>query len=400
MSAITLERKVSGVLTDADLGVTLEDSAGVYGIKRVSTDAVEVAAGTAVTHSATGTYTYDTSLLDPTLSYIAAWRIETTDWGVQYVYELIPAPARGLCTLADIERETAIRLGPYARATVGSDNSDLNFAINKRKTSLDIGGYENLYVLRRGYMTSGAPIGGFVDDDRVRIVVTFTHDDGLFEMDRTYTNAPVEGEDVEFHYLDPENELRPLVLSALSSEVRLMDRFAVRLTTALAEQDITSYAPWIQEKGQIRELSSAFSNSVFVPFLVDWWDDYLRDGNLWVKMGPVPYPNSLLIDHWRWASTLVNGAYSSDGPTDDADILHVNVNYAAAKAHERAFVFGSVRPRIMEASRQGLYMTQAEVKEEAMRQADRYFKPTRRRTMVPGPGLDANLVVNGPTLAN
>lgn len=50
--------KVNGVLTAADSAPTLSDSAAVYGIKRLDTDAVVVAAGTALTNASTGTYSY------------------------------------------------------------------------------------------------------------------------------------------------------------------------------------------------------------------------------------------------------------------------------------------------------------------------------------------------------
>ena len=53
--------KVNGVLTAADSAPTLSDSAAVYGIKRLDTDAVVVAAGTALTNASTGIYSYTLS---------------------------------------------------------------------------------------------------------------------------------------------------------------------------------------------------------------------------------------------------------------------------------------------------------------------------------------------------
>lgn len=397
MSAITLTRNVGGSPADA-LAVVLQDSTGTFGIKRNDTDAVVVAARTAVVHSSTGVYSYDTSALESTLAYTAVWMV-TTDAGVEYIQELILPSAPNLTTLADVEREFAARVGPYERRTVAAGATSKTFVITKLKTSLDLGGVEDLYVLRRGFMSDGTAIAGFNDDDRQRIIVTYTPADGLIEVDRDYTTAPVAGEDIELHYLDPENELRPVVQAALTEHCRIGSRAAIRLNSFLAEQDITSYCPWITAVGQIWELSSAFTNSVFVPFLVNWWKDYARDGHLWVKMGPVPYPNSLLIDHWRWASTLVNGSYSAEGPTNDADILHVSPMYAAAAAHDFAFLYGRVRPRIMAAAKDGLYINQQQASAVFQDSARRHFRPMRRRVMVPAPGLDANLLVNGPTLS-
>lgn len=50
--------KVNGTLTAADSSPTLSDSAAVYGIKRLDTSAVVVAAGTGLTNSSTGIYSY------------------------------------------------------------------------------------------------------------------------------------------------------------------------------------------------------------------------------------------------------------------------------------------------------------------------------------------------------
>ena len=54
--------KINGVLTDAT-SVVLSDSGATYGVRRKDTSAVVVAAGTAMTHGATGTYSY--SFTDP-----------------------------------------------------------------------------------------------------------------------------------------------------------------------------------------------------------------------------------------------------------------------------------------------------------------------------------------------
>lgn len=56
-ATLTIKTKVAGVLTDVT-SVVLENPDATFGIERASDSAVIVAAGTVMTHSATGTYTY------------------------------------------------------------------------------------------------------------------------------------------------------------------------------------------------------------------------------------------------------------------------------------------------------------------------------------------------------
>jgi hypothetical protein len=54
--------KLNGILTDAD-SVTLADPTGTYGLRRDDTGAAVVASGTALTRTATGTYSYTNEAL-------------------------------------------------------------------------------------------------------------------------------------------------------------------------------------------------------------------------------------------------------------------------------------------------------------------------------------------------
>lgn len=87
MSQITYYRRINGVLTNAST-VTLSDSTGTYGILRLDNRAVSVAAGTATSNPQTGIYTYDTSALDPTYTYVASWKIVST-FGTTYHTEVL-----------------------------------------------------------------------------------------------------------------------------------------------------------------------------------------------------------------------------------------------------------------------------------------------------------------------
>jgi len=76
MAKINLTKtcKVNGALVDAD-SVVLSDRTGTYGVKRDDTDAVVVAAGTAMTKTGTGIYTYsfDEPAPDLNYTYVVKW---------------------------------------------------------------------------------------------------------------------------------------------------------------------------------------------------------------------------------------------------------------------------------------------------------------------------------------
>ena len=71
MATLTYRTKVAGVLT-AVTSVVLEDPTDAYGIKRNDTGAAVVAAGTAMSSSDTGVYTYDGSALAEGVEHTAA----------------------------------------------------------------------------------------------------------------------------------------------------------------------------------------------------------------------------------------------------------------------------------------------------------------------------------------
>ncbi len=396
MSRITLDWIVSGQRVDAG-GVTLADETDQFGIQRNDTLATVVAADTAVSHDALGKYSYDTSQLDPNVPYTAVWKVLAT-WGTEYIHELILPPVQGVCTLGDIERETAIRLGPYESRVCSDGSTKIQLKVGKLQSSLLLGGLDDRYILRRGYLNDGTPIVGFNQDDRQRIVVQYISVDGLIEIDRDYTTPPVVGEAIEIHYLDPETELRPLVLRALRDRAKIANRQSVRFPSLLLEQDIQALCPFVQQVNQLLELESVFTRGMYLPTLVNWWRAFERDGNIWATMQPTPFPFSALVYYWTYAANMVNGAFNADGPTDDLDILHVNPYYAASCAHVLSFLQGNVRPRIVEGARQGLFISQQMAVEEFERMAADHFRPRQKRLMVPAPGLEPRLIVNGPTL--
>lgn len=153
-----------------------------------------------------------------------------------------------MVTLAQIEQEVAPRLGPYRRDVVASA-VNLTIVVTKMTSSIDLGGFADLYLLRRGETISGVTVA-VVDDDRVRQVDTYESSTGTTTIDRLYATPPVAGEYVEFHHLDPAMELRPAVLAGLK-RCYFADRVALSLGSASVERNITTLAPWITNESQL-----------------------------------------------------------------------------------------------------------------------------------------------------
>lgn len=99
---LTFRFKVAGVLTDLT-SATLSDPTGAYGIKRNDTDAVVVADGAAMTHSATGIYTYsfDEPAADLTYGYYVEWVYAGETTHTPFTYE---ATSR-IVTVEEIKRD-------------------------------------------------------------------------------------------------------------------------------------------------------------------------------------------------------------------------------------------------------------------------------------------------------
>lgn len=104
MSDVWIENKegVDEVLTDA-VSVVLSDAEGTYGIRELESEEVVVEAGTECTKVATGRYAYDTSDLDPTVAYVASFKVTRTTGIIDYQTVNIPigssAPAATMCTV-------------------------------------------------------------------------------------------------------------------------------------------------------------------------------------------------------------------------------------------------------------------------------------------------------------
>ncbi len=110
---ITFNFFVGGIATDATSAV-LEDPTGAFGVKRLDTGGVVVAAGTAFTHASTGRYTYN--FTDPAYGLLyEVWKkwvyLGNTYFEQSFVYGTV-APAGGLVTssITLVQARSMVRL--------------------------------------------------------------------------------------------------------------------------------------------------------------------------------------------------------------------------------------------------------------------------------------------------
>lgn len=284
-------------------------------------------------------------------------------------------------TLAEIERELAMRVGPYQEETAASGTTT-TVVVDALTSTIDRATLEDLYLLRRGVDSAGDAVGGFVSTDRIRTIKTDTASTGTLEVDRAWTNAPVADEQIELHYLHPERELRAAALAGLK-RCWFVDRAQVTLSGAAAERNLTTSVAWITDPEQVYRVEWSYPNDLTPPALVTWWKTFTKLGSVWIVMEPDVYPNNLLVTARRSHFTYVNAADSTTGPTADDDELLVDLDYAAAFGHAEAW--RRFRPLLAAAARNGDRPSQAEVAVEATRLAMQWFNPPRRQVLMTKP---------------
>ena len=121
-----------------------------------------------------------------------------------------------MVTLAEAERETASRVGPFFAMTATGGAADAVYVAGLRSNA-PVGGYEGLYLLRRE---------ASLDDDRLRTVDRFDGPTGALLVDFPYTGTAAPGEPFELHHLHPDLQLRADVRAALR-RCYLLDVLAV-----------------------------------------------------------------------------------------------------------------------------------------------------------------------------
>lgn len=269
-------------------------------------------------------------------------------------------------TLAQLEQETALRVGPYqqqlADPQVPTSASLSVVYVPGLRSNIDLDSVTNLWLLRRDA----------ADFDRQRQVETYDAAAGAIYVDAPWQTAPAPGEVLEFHHLDPAQELRRAVMAGLR-RCFLPDNVQAQPSTTYPYQgiDLTAQWPWLTNDWQIQRVRYGW----VAPWQHAPWDTYLQGGHL-ILTGThgSMIPTAVWIDCWRPAWSWVNGVDTAVGPVLDDDLLDVDLDYAAAAAHIEAWHHFPSRMQVAAAG--GTQATQAMAAQEFTRQALMYG-PTR-----------------------
>jgi hypothetical protein len=315
-----------------------------------------------------------------------------------------PPPAPPV-TLADVERALGARVGPFADLVVEQGLVPAQLQVAELRSSAELGGWENLYALRRGVYApdanpnppnGGDPVAGFDVRDRVRMVKTYLGDSGTLELDRDYLVNAVPGERLELHVLHPDWELRPAVLAGLE-RVFLFDRIGlVDNGNGTDPLDLTIAYPWLVDRSQVWGVEwippAAWQTSGLwggrgQP--VAGWDALQEGPNVVLDL-PGSWPGAgngtngtgnglvnLAVLVRRPGFSLVNGAEWVPGHVwADDDLLNVPLRYAAWAALVGAWEVA--RPRLVPMTQTGMWPTQQEAAAQLTRETNRWFRPDVR----------------------
>jgi len=286
-------------------------------------------------------------------------------------------------TLADIERTTARRVGPYYYAILDRQlPSTATFdtvLVPMLRTTIDQDIVQNLFLLRRGldYQGNTVTLDPF---DRQRQVATVDPLRGAVTVDRPWSVAPQAGEVVEFHHLDPQNELREVVRAGLR-RCQFEDRYNLG-QGYFYEADLTSALPWLDDLNMVTNMQiGPYPGNGYgggpcdIPYTV-----FGECGHVWVRVEGSygsPYYGGLLVTVRRPHFSWVNGADTIGGPTQDTDTLNVDVDYAAAAAHIEAW---HMLPAKLQAAAAGnTQATRDQAAQEFTRQSFVHRLPSHRK---------------------
>jgi len=316
------------------------------------------------------------------------------------------SPVPGSCTLAELEQETASRLGPFALLEAAS-GGDREIVVEVLRSTVELGGWVDLHLLRRG--ATQAP-------DRQARVKSYDPALGKLEPDRSYVSPPVGGEAVEAHHLPPEL-LRRIVRAGLA---RCWMRYGLHflgedpddpLAPFVPETgaiDLTAYAPWLTLPQQVVDVLDPTAGRSTGGTSVPGWTVYGHAGHAWLTLPRGTRNPGLGVIANRAHFGYVNGADAPGGPTADGDVLALPVQYGAALAHAEAWRIA--RDRLETVAAEGRMPSQAEAAAEATRAAVSYapwlfaggredrigpLLGLRGATRTTAPGLEGALV-NGP----
>jgi len=279
-------------------------------------------------------------------------------------------------TLEQLEQETARRVGPYWRFF--TDRQLPNTAqftyvnVPELRTNIDSDLVTNLWLLRRGETVTGSTVA--VDPiDRQRSVDVYDSGQGRVFPDRPWSVVPAAGEYIEFHHLNPEQELRQAVYAGLR-RCFMPDTVEALPTAAFGGIDLTAQFPWLTEGWQVVRVRYGWVG----PYGEAPMDTYSSAGHV-ILTGThgTALPMAVWVDTWRPVWSWVNDA-DSTGPTQDDDQLEVNLDYAASAGHIEAW---HLFPAKLQAAAAGnLQATREQAAQEFSRLAGVYG-PQRNRSV-------------------
>jgi len=281
-----------------------------------------------------------------------------------------------MITLAQLEQEVARRVGPYWRFFTDRqipNTAQFTFAnFPELRSSMDQDLVTNLWMLRRGETLDGTPLSLDVVD-RQRTADVYDPEQGRVIPDRPWGSIPAAGEWFEFHHLNPAQELRAAVLAGLR-RCFLEDMFAAELTSDYGDIDLTHQQPWITSPSQVVRVQYGW----YRPFGEAPFEATMQSGHVMLRNTSGPYtPANLWVTALRPAASWVNDADSSTGPTNDDDVLSVDLDYAASAGHIEAWhLFPS---RLFEAAAGSNQATQAMAALEFTRQSMIWTPSARQR---------------------
>jgi hypothetical protein len=284
-----------------------------------------------------------------------------------------------MLTLAQVEREVAGRAGPFYRLGAASGDAT-HVVVSALQSTIDIGGIEDMWLLRRGVTTAGAAIVGFSAGDRQRRIKDIDVPSGSMLVDRAYATAVVAGEEVELLALDPEQELRRCVVRGLW-RCYFEDRQSAVLATLSAERDLTALFPWLTQEWQVVEFSTKDAAVVEIaPTPLTYSRPYAAGGGVSTVLTPDPSPYTVYVTALRPVASYVNALTSATGPTADADVLVGDqrfLDYLAAAGHAALWKYLPFKMQPLAAARMGL--TRDEVAAQFASEASIYVPEGRTR---------------------
>lgn len=365
MSVLSIQRTKNGVLESADSAtISVASQAGVI-----------VIPPTAVTPTSAGVYSYDTPPLAAG-NYTASWTFVVAGYTNDVVIrtfqvETTAAISDGI-TLAEIEQAIASRIGPYDKVVAHSSSSETAVVVSKLISTIDSGDYEDRYLLRRGFASTGEYIVGFTETDRQRSVAEYLSSIGRLSPDNAWTNAPEEGESLELHYLEPE-ALREVAREGLR-RCYFWDTIEISSNTYLSDINVTLIAPWITRPSQIRRVQHG--RYAYQTQNVLWFEPYQMGRSVWLRI-TVPNIGAIRIEALRPHFSFVNETYSAVGPNNDSDVLSVDREYAARAGHVAAWMMHT--PRLTPVAVQGLAIPMAQAAAAFTVASMTYVKTTGER---------------------